>query len=302
MATVHPRVRGDRLSRSSGSIFAGGSPPRARGQATILLGALSPLRFTPACAGTGWRIYRAPPFIPVHPRVRGDRRLRRPRRRALPGSPPRARGQARWARWSAPQGRFTPACAGTGVCAFAFLTRFSVHPRVRGDRVLPTTTSSGIFGSPPRARGQVSRPVLHADGSRFTPACAGTGRSPASSSHASAVHPRVRGDRARPIAVPIAASGSPPRARGQGDHLLLGARHARFTPACAGTGVRSVVARQKARFTPACAGTGPHDLEKEAAIRFTPACAGTGVSRPLSRAGVRFTPACAGTGASTRTS
>src|SRR5690606_26774299 len=92
----------------------------------------------------------------------------------------------------------------------------TVHPRVRGDdafaraperrivRFTPAcagTTSGGaagpssVGGSPPRARG---RPLAKASRSTW-----------------STVHPRVRGDDAPFLYLPMRHGGSPPRARGR---------------------------------------------------------------------------------------
>ena len=110
---VHPRVRGDmgafsahRLNKSrftpacagtwltNGNpvIMASGSPPRARGHVELKVVHRRQVRFTPACAGT-WRspVENYHEFS-VHPRVRGDMHGYIRRRRAVCGSPPRARG------------------------------------------------------------------------------------------------------------------------------------------------------------------------------------------------------------------
>ena len=50
---VHPRSRGDRVPLCVESVTKGGSPPLARGQGERAPSPGSPLRFTPARAGTG---------------------------------------------------------------------------------------------------------------------------------------------------------------------------------------------------------------------------------------------------------
>ena len=93
----------------------------------------------------------------------------------------------------------------------------TVHPRVRGDGLVPNELSSAWTGSPPRARGRVSEPERAHFENRFTPACAGTGAMVRRLADRLQVHPRVRGD-------------------GEGA-ATFGVLGHRFTPACAGTGL-----------------------------------------------------------------
>ncbi len=192
---VHPRVRGDRRDECARHGEGRGSPPRARGQAQ-LFELLSPFaRFTPACAGTGSLGFSVISMDPVHPRVRGDRRVKPNPRDDVPGSPPRARGQGGPGHLGPAVRRFTPACAGTGLPGSRARRRGSVHPRVRGDRRRRGRPLRSRSGSPPRARGQDQGAATRAWDPRFTPACAGTGAGSACRRPPSSVHPRVRGDR-----------------------------------------------------------------------------------------------------------
>ncbi len=109
-SAVHPRVRGDSVFPAHCGKGISGSPPRARGQRLAGLWG----RFTPACAGTGWSHPPRPSRRTVHPRVRGDRVSSSWRLTLNRGSPPRARGQVRCVFVVLLNGRFTPACAGTG--------------------------------------------------------------------------------------------------------------------------------------------------------------------------------------------
>ena len=131
----------------------------------------------------------------------------------------------------------------------------AVHPRGRGDNVENELLIPGVFGSPPgrgdnvlcgviagpsdgsppRARGQPRVARAARDGSRFTPAGAGTTSCVVLSLDRVTVHPRGRGDNRPAHASPQRGRGSPPRARGQ----LVGRLNlrvlCRFTPAGAGT-------------------------------------------------------------------
>ncbi len=133
----------------------------------------------------------------------------------LYGSPPRARGHAVQTPSTSQDARFTPACAGTWSAQRITSHIHPVHPRVRGDMDRPDRGSQPLTGSPPRARGHGAGHGLIHGPTRFTPACAGTWRSPARSRRSRPVHPRVRGD----MFEESAGFAPPPR----------------FTPACAGT-------------------------------------------------------------------
>ncbi len=156
-ASVHPRMRGDnypwrRLERASS-----GSPPHARGQRSKKTREEFLLRFTPACAGTttvaksGWRLHS------VHPRMRGDNRSAGLTVSAHDGSPPHARGQPELCLQVAELVRFTPACAGTTRLSGAAVRPRTVHPRMRGDNPVFGRRAISSPGSPPHARGQLSR-------------------------------------------------------------------------------------------------------------------------------------------------
>jgi len=110
------------------------------------------------------------------------------------GSPPRARGRYSHRHENPAVRRFTPACAGTVTAPRWTTSRQPVHPRVRGDGHFFAIYLLDHSGSPPRARGRFWDYFEKRGVGRFTPACAGTVRTPAPDRMGSAVHPRVRGD------------------------------------------------------------------------------------------------------------
>ena len=131
----------------------------------------------------------------------------------------------------------------------------AVHPRVRGEHVLPKAVAPTITGSSPRARG--THRVHHELEvmARFIPACAGNTPTPPSRRH-------------RP-------GGSSPRARG----TLPGARspgvRRRFIPACAGNTPMWAATKPTSSVHPRVRGEHPtarHD--RNPPRRFIPACAG----------------------------
>ena len=252
----HPRVRGEGMYRAHQPAGPEGTPPRARGRAT---GAIAPdpsvgtpprargravgtpLRVTvigntPACAGKGPTEAGAECGGWEHPRVRGEGFAAPAGAKYRRGTPPRARGRGS----PAPEGTRlpgnTPACAGKGQRWPGWPARAREHPRVRGEG---QTTINGILyglGTPPRARGRVTRSSLSACGRGNTPACAGKGESARHRQGRNWEHPRVRGEGFTTTPLRHTATGTPPRARGRVT-LARGAKFAQGnTPACAGKG------------------------------------------------------------------
>ena len=174
-----------------------GSPPRAWGRRRDWLRSMTQTTVHPHVRGDdeGSPAARLS-TCPVHPHVRGDDgSTPETGDRRTSGSPPRAWGRPPDAIRQARSRRFTPTCVGTTAPTCARGSPTPVHPHVRGDDSMATSSDSTSRGSPPRAWG---RP-----------------RWPARRSGCSTVHPHVRGDdalRARPCVVP---SGSPPRAWGR---------------------------------------------------------------------------------------
>ena len=296
-AAVHPRVRGDRPVTSIHSAPLFGSSPRARGQEHRARRAADGLRFIPACAGTGAPRGAGRQRPPVHPRVRGDREGVAVVLTRVSGSSPRARGQGGARAVRGGDGRFIPACAGTGRPSAPAARRRPVHPRVRGDRSSGASALHAAVGSSPRARGQASARREPTIPTRFIPACAGTGARRVFESLPETVHPRVRGDRSLDAYRTNPVVGSSPRARGQVLEAAVGRAPARFIPACAGTGPSC---RQRPRPTavhPRVRG------DREKAEGFTlrefgssPRARGQGEQPRRAALRHRFIPACAGTG------
>ena len=108
----HPRVRGEKKHRLRSSDEIGGSPPRTRGKAIVLLVLCRGYRITPAyagksgcCAGAGLR-------LKDHPRVRGEKSSMPSAAPFAWGSPPRTRGKVSQVKHISREYRITPAYAG----------------------------------------------------------------------------------------------------------------------------------------------------------------------------------------------
>ena len=131
-----------------------GSPPRARGEVTLLLYHIKTDRITPACAGRRQLATMDFSTVEDHPRVRGEKRIRRLIRWPRQGSPPRARGEVVHKDHPAHMPGITPACAGRRLRYGGACSTKRDHPRVRGEKYLPTKNTALQSGSPPRARGE----------------------------------------------------------------------------------------------------------------------------------------------------
>ncbi len=222
----------------------GGSPPRARGRRPRRGRSTPSARFTPACAGTTHAQDAGKPFDP--------------------GSPPRARGRLRWP----PRSR--------GWC--------TVHPRVRGDDMVPRCFGAMRTTVHPRVRGDDrTRRRMTWDRRRFTPACAGTTEGeklpPAFElrfTPACAGTTPERGNAA------LRGFGSPPRARGRRPTTCSPSKGSTVHPRVPGDDhLVGVACENGVRFTPACAGTTvQHVFAGGDGVRFTPACAGTTLGSP----------------------
>ena len=152
-AAVHPRMRGERSflhARMSGCC---GSSPHARGTRTMLL--------------------RRRDGSAVHPRMRGERSGLGSRTPAGNGSSPHARGTRRVSARRRVRRRFIPACAGNARSVSTSPEIWTVHPRMRGERIAELETHRHRGGSSPHARG--TRKIINnkTGADRFIPACAG---------------------------------------------------------------------------------------------------------------------------------
>ena len=196
---VHPRARGERARLRLPRRLASGSSPRARGTGYPVAGYERHDRFIPARAGNGRLVVRAKDTMAVHPRARGERRESTRRIVSIAGSSPRARGTGPARIDGIDEVRFIPARAGNGEHHPSSASDPPVHPRARGERITRPCIASTSSGSSPRARGTAIGNDLDTLRHRFIPARAGNGVLRASSKGLLAVHPRARGERAKPI-------------------------------------------------------------------------------------------------------
>ena len=233
-SSVHPRMRGERTVVSRSTSAAVGSSPHARGTRHPGRNDWRCTRFIPACAGNAPDSTRRIRPCAVHPRMRGERAQRFLQTVDIVGSSPHARGTP----IHCPAGhfsiRFIPACAGNAETGSHVTPNETVHPRMRGERLVEGFIVTVVAGSSPHARGTPrSGPRRRAD-RRFIPACAGNACQSSMPSVISAVHPRMRGERRLQLLLRLIPFGSSPHARGTRRVAHLHPQHGWFIPACAG--------------------------------------------------------------------
>ncbi len=293
--TVHPRVCGERTSSSLIVGSSAGSSPRVRGTHAPPLAAKFDCRFIPACAGNAEEYPAQDLYIPVHPRVCGERVAAALAATGQAGSSPRVRGTLWMRDCREPKYRFIPACAGNAVQTNPLANRRAVHPRVCGERRRVYYAFARPFGSSPRVRGTHVSGSRRVDGERFIPACAGNARRAHGALRPATVHPRVCGERRSPTLNGAYRVGSSPRVRG----TRLRSRHpearVRFIPACAGNaarvrpGVDGYAVHPRVCGERANATADPLDPGGS-----SPRVRGTHADTPIRSARSRFIPACAG--------
>ena len=109
---VHPRVCGERTPTRPTTTAPSGSSPRVRGTPFHGTRDIHSGRFIPACAGNADDQAGRTRDSPVHPRVCGERVLRKYAIPGSHGSSPRVRGTPAARGRRGERRRFIPACAG----------------------------------------------------------------------------------------------------------------------------------------------------------------------------------------------
>ena len=175
---VHPRIRGERMSRAMQDPSGSGSSPHTRGTPTSSNLVQHYSRFIPAYAGNARPAYNVPGSIAVHPRIRGERQVGTCRTRISPGSSPHTRGTLDGVQFRQIFGRFIPAYAGNAPGSLPSQWPGPVHPRIRGERSLGSLVTRRAYGSSPHTRGTLLVIIEDFDANRFIPAYAGNASEP----------------------------------------------------------------------------------------------------------------------------
>ena len=130
----HPRLRGEKFFESLCFVYAVGSPPLARGKASIPSKLSRLMRITPACAGKREQLYYTSKLVWDHPRLRGEKKTKRATTLFTQGSPPLARGKEYFIGENMSPYRITPACAGKSTLKLQRKLVAKDHPRLRGEK------------------------------------------------------------------------------------------------------------------------------------------------------------------------
>ena len=175
----------------------------------------------------------------------------------------------------------TPACAGNSSHRYRSRRNGGDHPRLRGEQIHKFFVFFAGLGSPPLARGTGTVVDTKKALAGITPACAGNSILFFAFRDKSRDHPRLRGEQTRTTRARTTRRGSPPLARGTGNHGRCNALDGGITPACAGNSKRIV-----------CIHTGYRDhprLRGEQSIITRKSCCIVG-SPPLARGTVYANP------------
>ena len=151
-------------------------------------------RFIPAYAGNAHARERIAVSYTVHPRIRGERKLKSKDKEGTDGSSPHTRGTR-------------AACATRSRMA-------TVHPRIRGERGESQRGWNRWDGSSPHTRGTPESERNQHLLPRFIPAYAGNAPRMPRRPTRSPVHPRIRGERCIATSATWSAVGSSPHTRG----------------------------------------------------------------------------------------
>src|SRR6266511_2959990 len=190
----HPRVRGERASRSVHGMVWSGPPPRTRGTQGEPQLEVGGGGTTPAYAGNAFRPPSASCGSWDHPRVRGERLSFEDGDPRSLGPPPRTRGTRRQGPTRRPAHGTTPAYAGNA----------------RIDLGIP----KAVQGPPPRTRGTRRSPTRPQGDPGTTPAYAGNACSRPPWAPTRRDHPRVCGERGSVVGRGDQVWGPPSRTRG----------------------------------------------------------------------------------------
>ena len=234
MDRVHPRVCGEATTPLRCLTRWAGPSPRVRGSPGQPAPRDAGRRSIPACAGKPRVRSRRTARLWVHPRVCGEARFRRQRRRRPSGPSPRVRGS----RHRAPALDLfvgsIPACAGKPGATGTPRTDLRVHPRVCGEAPLPPVPDGMVRGPSPRVRGSPRPAASSRPSSRSIPACAGKPRRTQILNTMVRVHPRVCGEAVAAAMSAADATGPSPRVRGSRVAKTRPLAHRGSIPACAG--------------------------------------------------------------------
>ena len=173
IAWDHPRLRGEKLSRSCIKACSRGSPPLTRGKERRLARKRRLYGITPAYAGKRSAKKKKQQSLKDHPRLRGEKPQERQSKNPAKGSPPLTRGKGFLVAIIGVLARITPAYAGKSSLFDLVYCNPEDHPRLRGEKSFLFSSLFFFVGSPPLTRGKVTAICFVMAFFRITPAYAG---------------------------------------------------------------------------------------------------------------------------------
>ena len=151
--TDHPRLCGEKGTANTRSETKEGSPPPMRGK-----------DYTPPLTRSTLR---------DHPRLCGEKLSRLGMGLGKTGSPPPMRGKDNLCRKTVQRTRITPAYAGKRRTIQGVRDLIEDHPRLCGEKKVPSSPPPVLVGSPPPMRGKDHDNTKQLNGYGITPAYAG---------------------------------------------------------------------------------------------------------------------------------
>ena len=156
------------------------------------------------------------------------------------GSPPPMRGKAQATTTKRNGVRITPAYAGKSSRGESDGGNIGDHPRLCGEKITPSGKVFGIKGSPPPMRGKGFWYAATRTASRITPAYAGKSSFTFPPKIFNKDHPRLCGEKPKPVSSLESRTGSPPPMRGKVSTVHIYLVRLRITPAYAGKSLHVV--------------------------------------------------------------
>ena len=231
----HPRIRGEHRAPLPTPARAHGSSPHTRGAPERRQGRCGRVRIIPAYAGSTPGSGTIAGSSQDHPRIRGEHFRPGPTPSRTSGSSPHTRGAPRGKEKAAVANRIIPAYAGSTCRSPGRSSRWSDHPRIRGEHRRVEMANQQADGSSPHTRGAPLERTPARRRRRIIPAYAGStcfaGISP---SHLSD-HPRIRGEHRGLGCGSSPLAGSSPHTRGARPPRLPHRPRPRIIPAYAGS-------------------------------------------------------------------
>ena len=173
MQTVHPHIRGAYPSRTNSRPSGFGSSPHTWGIRIHYSFPVNYQRFIPTYVGHTPGPTRSPVSHTVHPHIRGAYWYTSASFSASTGSSPHTWGIRRICPFAASRLRFIPTYVGHTGSGTPALSRYAVHPHIRGAYALGTTGVLGKIGSSPHTWGIRSYSLAASAVMRFIPTYVG---------------------------------------------------------------------------------------------------------------------------------